>query len=189
MKQILIILGLSVSIMSCRRALVVSDKNLAIDSGESPEELNYFRYDNSSHVPSKIAKTFDTLFPNAVSEEWQLDGEEEYMVTFREDGFFKTVTFSETGEWVLIITDLEEETIPSCILDLVTEEYIGSEIAYAEYLESPSVSSEYRIILTDTYFDSHGLYDDENEDEPEDEFLVTQVLFFDDDCNFLRSED
>lgn len=76
-----------------------------------------------SDVPEAVQNTFDEMFPDATTVNWEQD-EEEYLATFETSENNLEVSFLEDGTWKLTVTYIGEEELPTAAVDYIKKEFV-----------------------------------------------------------------
>ena len=98
-------------------------------------------------IPAEVTNSFSEKFPDATNVEWR-DQLIDFKVFFNEDDNKYVAKFSNQGEWKVTEQLIEIETLPKEVeLGFSKSQYANWEIKEAAIIETPSSTTQYRIMV------------------------------------------
>ncbi len=112
-------------------------------------------------VPKEVKKTFATDYSKAVKPEWSRS-DDNYKVEFFVNGIKNSVTYDESGKWLVKKMSISSVKVPKEIKATVSKEFAGFRSSDAELITAPDNSLQYHLVIKkgkeayDVYFSVAG---------------------------------
>ncbi len=98
----------------------------------------------NDELPSKVSDVFGKQYPNARSINWYAENDN-YKIEFDMGSDSYTALYSAAGTWIETGKVISDAEIPPAVVNAFNKKYAGSEISFAELVETVNKETFYRI--------------------------------------------
>jgi len=101
---------------------------------------------SQSRVPAAVKTAFGKKFPTAKKVDWGKEGKTQWEAEFELNEKDISANFDLQGNWKETETDLEEDEVPSVVMNVLKAKFPGYKVKDAAFTETPKYSA-YEIVI------------------------------------------
>lgn len=101
---------------------------------------------SQTKVPEAVKTAFNKKFPTVKKVDWGKEGKTEWEAEFELNEKDMSANFDPQGNWKETETDLEEDDVPSMVMNVLNAKFPGYKVKDAAFTETPKFSA-YEIVI------------------------------------------
>ncbi|GMT44415.1 MAG: hypothetical protein IEMM0006_0247 [bacterium] len=101
---------------------------------------------SQTSVPAAVKTAFGKKFPTVKKVDWSKEGKTEWEAEFERNEKDMSANFDLQGNWKETETDMEEDTVPFVVLNVLKAKFPGYKVKDAAFTKTPRFSA-YEIVI------------------------------------------
>ncbi len=101
---------------------------------------------SQTNIPAAVKAAFGKKFPTVKRTEWSKEGKTEWEAEFERNEKELSANFDLQGNWKETETDVEEDDVPSVVMNVLSARFPGYKVKDAAFTETPKYSA-YEIVI------------------------------------------